>query len=47
MIEDLEDDNACIEADLAFYPKDSFGYAWRKLAIEIGQLKIELWKALL
>ena len=45
MIEELERDIVLIEEDLSFYPKNSFGYAWRELAVKVAELKIEIWKA--
>lgn len=42
----LQDDKAQIEDDLLSYPENTYGAAWRVLALAVIDVKIELWRCL-
>ena len=42
----LEFDKLLIGIDLLTFPEDSFGAAWRVLAMAVLETKIEFWRAL-
>ena len=45
-ISELEFDKLLIGVDLLTFPENSFGAAWRVLALAVIDLKIELWRCL-